>query len=138
MVKENKIPSIAAVVNMNFKIGVFGSADSSSEKYKNTAYKVGKLLAEENCILITGATTGLPGIAQAACHKAGGLVWGFSPACDKNQHLERTPDDDLSNYTKLIYIPKDYEHINNAHICRKYRNVSSTATCDGGIIISGR
>src|SRR6185437_8568184 len=43
-----------------------------------------------------------------------------------------------SLYEKLFYIPSDYPFKNNHLVTRKYRNVSSTAICDAGIIISGR
>lgn len=38
----------------------------------------------------------------------------------------------------MIYTPADFEFIGDVSVARKYRNVLSTATCDGGIVVSGR
>lgn len=65
-------------------------------------------------------------------------VWGFSPYKTFKDHCDNEIEDDHSIYTKLIYIPSDYEFGKTVEITRKYRNVATTATCDAGIIISGR
>lgn len=49
-----------------------------------------------------------------------------------------TNGDDVSKYAKVFYIPKDFASQYDLQVCRKYRNVTSTANCDAGIIISGR
>lgn len=122
-----------------YKIGVFGSdAGTSIVVATLTAKKLGRALAMENVIVITGAAPGLPYIAANEAWKAGSRVWGFSPEINAVRQRKFTPDDDLRMYTKLIYLPKDFEFIKQERVCKKYRNIFSTASCDAGIIISGR
>lgn len=121
-----------------FKIGIFGSANGD---YPQVNYQVDSLVKElvnRNCILITGATDGIPGYAATQAHILQGEIWGFSPSCNEKQHLERTPTENPNKYTKLFYVPENYEFRDDLSVCRKYRNVTSTASCDAGIIISGR
>lgn len=51
---------------------------------------------------------------------------------------ELLPAADTTIFDRLIFIPKDYEFTKNKQVSLKYRNVTSTASCDAGIIISGR
>jgi len=96
-------------------------------------------LAEADVILITGACIGLPyEVALAAYKKNRVEIWGFSPATDYEGQVACTPDDDNSIYSRLIYTPSDFEFVSDVNVARKYRNILSTATCEGGIIISGR
>ncbi len=41
-------------------------------------------------------------------------------------------------FTKIFYVPQTFEHVNDIAVCRKYRNVSSSAAADAGIVIGGR
>jgi predicted Rossmann-fold nucleotide-binding protein len=120
------------------KVGVYGSAADGAAFAKKTAGELGSVLASRDCIVITGATDGLPLIAARAAKMAGAEIWGFSPSRDLKHHKLETPVDDPSIYTKLIYTPRWFSFIDNLDACRKYRNVASTATADAGIIIEGR
>lgn len=124
---------------MAFKIGVFGSAEGDFEKVLTKAHKLGEELAKHDVTLITGASAGLPyEVVKTARSKGTKDIWGFSQAVDlENQNLHN-PDTDASVFSRLIYVPKDFEFVSDPQVCRKYRNVTSTANCDGGIIISGR
>lgn len=51
------------------------------------AKEAGEEIAENDCILITGACMGLPDIAAKAAGSKGGLVLGFSPAATLKEHL---------------------------------------------------
>ncbi len=122
-----------------YKIGIFGSPIGTDTRLVNKLQELGRELAKNRVILITGACTGAPYIvAYEAAKKAGTEVWGFSPELNFKQQKIATPEDDLSIYSKLTYMPKNFSFISSPAVCKKYRNVISTATCDAGIIIAGR
>lgn len=123
---------------MKFKIGVFGSSNHPSVELSEKARELGKCFNKNKTILVTGGCSGLPYIAASEASKNGVEIWGYSPTADLEHQKIEFPDDDSSVYTKIIYIPKDYEFSSKLEVTRKYRNVSSTANCDAGIIISGR
>lgn len=124
---------------MNFKIGIFGS---SADEIENTpiekAKELGRALSKYKITLITGACSGLPYLAALYGSKNGNPVWGYSPKFDLEGQKKFTPNDDLSIYNKLIFLSKDFVFSRDEQVCKKYRNVISTANCDAGIIISGR
>lgn len=133
---------------MKYKIGVFGSAVEEHPDAILKAKELGLELAASNAIVITGSYTGMPYIAAYEAAKNGGDVWGFSPTVDKASQKELYKNDDITIYSKIFYIPKNYRElffVSNKdtsfpdHFARqKYRNVVSTANCDAGIIIAGR
>lgn len=120
------------------KIGIFGSAEGNLKATTNKARTLGRELSSKNVILITGASTGLPYEVALEAAKLGTKIWGYSQATDFKQQQKLIPGEDYSIYSKLFYIPRDYEFAGIYEICKKYRNVTSTANCDAGIIISGR
>lgn len=123
---------------MKYKIGVFGSAADVKKESIRKAIELGNVLAlEKNVIIINGACAGLPYEVAYQATKKGAEIWGYSQAANLKKQKELVKGES-SIYKKLIYIPKDYEFIEDLQVCRKYRNVTSTARCDGGIIISGR
>lgn len=122
-----------------FKIGVFGSnAEELSISTISKAKQIGKELANYSIIIITGPSSGLPYHAAQEAAKKGIEVWGYSPVIDIKNQKKFAPNDDVSIYKQLIFIPKDFEFCSNPQVSKKYRNVISTANCDAGIIISGR
>lgn len=123
---------------MKYRIGVFGSAEGNIQKIFNKAHALGKELGKNKAIVITGASTGLPYEVAKTAKEYGSEVWGFSQATNLKEQEKLAPNCDFSIYKKLIYIPKNYEFASNNAVCKKYRNVTSTATCDAGIIIVGR
>ncbi len=124
---------------MSFKIGIFGSAEGDFEKVLSKAHKLGEELSKHELILITGASAGLPyEVIRVAQGNGLKEIWGFSQAVDLDGQSLANPDIDNKIFSKMTYVPKDYEFVSNPQVCRKYRNVTSTANCDGGIIISGR
>jgi len=74
---------------MKTQVGVMGSAggDLSPEQLAR-AYKLGKAIAERDCLTVTGACPGLPDAAARGAHDAGGLVMGISPAHSRQEHVE--------------------------------------------------
>ncbi len=123
---------------MKFKIGVFGSAENNKDEVVQKARVLGDILGKQKVILITGASTGLPHEATESAAKHGAEIWGYSPTTSLGKQKELFPQCDPAIYSKLFYIPKNYEFANDYGVCKKYRNVTSTANCDAGIIISGR
>ena len=113
-------------------VGVMGASEndalSESEKarLKKLAEHLGTVLAQHGCILVTGATTGLPDMVAKAFRKCGGFALGISPAQDRKEHLERygLPDDgaDVIVYTGFGY---------------KGRNVINVRSTDLVIIFGG-
>ncbi len=123
---------------MKYKIGVFGSSAGLMGTANRSALALGKALAKEDIILITGACLGIPYIVAEEAAKNGIKVWGYAPTIDKVSLQEESPEQNLEIYDKLFYISKDFEFADNLLICRKFRNVTSTSHCDAGIIVSGR
>jgi len=112
-----------------YKIVVSGAADVSHccKNIKEISERVGEEIAKQNCILLTGATTGAPYFAAKGAKKVGGVSIGFSPAGSEREHIKtyRLPTDqfDLIVYTGFDYVG---------------RNLMLTKAADGVIIICGR
>jgi uncharacterized protein (TIGR00725 family) len=107
-------------------VGVMGASEndalSESEKgrLKELAERLGTALAQRGCILVTGATTGLPDLVAKAFRKCGGFALGISPAQDRKEHLERygLPEDgsDLIVYTGFGYKGRNVINVRSADI----------------------
>lgn len=122
---------------MKYKIGIFGSAVDEKKALKK-AEELGRELNKHNIIVITGAADGIPYKVASTAFKLGSEVWGFTSTITLQEMKKIAENQDLNIYKKLFYVPQDYTFKKDIQVCRKYRNVTSTATCDAGIIISGR
>lgn len=94
----------AAGAQMRLTIGVMGSAaDDEPNEGRAAAYRLGKAIADQGFILITGACPGLPYEAACGARDAGGQSVGISPALSLHEHLYkyRSPADvfDVLVYT---------------------------------------
>ncbi len=95
------------------KICVSGAAETGScgidalEKAK----ELGREIARQGAILITGATTGFPFWTAMGAKEAGGISIGISPAAGEHEHVEvyKLPIDylDLIIYTGFGYSGRD-------------------------------
>ncbi len=129
-----------------YKIGIFGSDERSEGDplldRQGNVYKFAKEFGEElsklKATIITGACSGIPYSVAYEAHRHGCDVIGYSPEPDINGQKLFTPKDDLTIYKEIKFTPKSFEFASNRQVCKKYRNVISTANCDAGIIISGR
>ncbi|HYQ47888.1 MAG TPA: hypothetical protein VEP69_02375 [Thermodesulfovibrionales bacterium] len=75
---------------MKLKIGVMGSASSKmTDRHKKMAYALGRAIALQDCITITGACPGFPLEAAQGAKEAGGLVVGISPGLSLWEHLRK-------------------------------------------------
>jgi uncharacterized protein (TIGR00725 family) len=76
-------------------IGVMGASEndalSETEKVRleDLAEKLGSTIAKHDCILISGATTGLPDLISRSARRHGGLALGISPAANRREHIDR-------------------------------------------------
>lgn len=90
-----------------YKICVSGSAVITEPNAKEKALELGRQIAKNRSILMTGATTGYPYLAAVGAKKAGGMTIGFSPAMSVKEHVRkyRLPTDhhDLIVYTGFGY-----------------------------------
>ncbi len=113
---------------MQYKIAVSGSASNNCAKgtYKKS-YEVGRQIALNGCVLVTGATIGVPEWATRGAKAVGGISIGLSPAVSKQAHVNtyKLP----TRYMDLIiYTGFDYSG----------RNMLMTRASDGVIVICGR
>jgi uncharacterized protein (TIGR00725 family) len=106
--------------------GVMGASEndalneSEKARLKELGERLGAALARRGCILVTGATTGLPGLVAKAFRKCGGFALGISPAQDPSEHLTRygLPDDgaDVIIYTGFGYKGRNVINIRSADL----------------------
>lgn len=112
-----------------FKIAVSGAAEINHccENIKELAKEIGREIVRQNCILITGATTGVPYFSSLGCKELGGFSVGFSPASSESSHV-KTYKLPLDSFDIIIYTGFDYSG----------RNLLMTNAADAVIIICGR
>jgi len=103
-----------------------GLADSEQRRVKGLAENLGAAIAKHGCILVTGATTGLPNLVARAFREHGGFALGISPAENRDEHVSRygLPEEgaDVIIYTGFGY---------------KGRNVINIRSCDIVVIFGG-
>ena len=113
-------------------IGVMGASandglsDTKATRLQQLANALATAIARADCYLVTGATTGLPGMVAKTFRQQGGFALGISPAENRAEHMQRygLPDDgaDVIVYTGFGY---------------KGRNVINIRSSDIVIIIGG-
>jgi uncharacterized protein (TIGR00725 family) len=75
---------------MALKIGVIGGATGElAQEHLTRAYELGRVIAENGCVMITGACPGLPLAAARGAKEAGGTVVGISPALSLDEHVDK-------------------------------------------------
>ena len=113
---------------MNYKIAVSGSANNNCSRgtFKK-AYEVGRQIALQGAVLITGATIGVPEWATRGAKSVGGVSIGLSPAVSKQAHMH-TYHLPTRYMDLIIYTGFDYTG----------RNMLMTRSSDAVIIICGR
>ena len=75
-------------------IGVMGSAQETLAEVDRAhlvvvAESLSRAIVDQDCILITGETTGLPELVAQAVRKHGGFTVGISPAHSLEEQQER-------------------------------------------------
>ncbi len=122
MLKEKK---------MKYKIGVMGKAsrgEKISQDLVEKAKKTGEEIAQQNCILVTGACMGVSYEAAKSCGEKGGEVLAYSPSSDLKSHIEPP--------ISYPYPPAGCKLIFTG-MGKVGRNVLSIKESDGVIIIGG-
>jgi len=108
-------------------VGVFGSAQGKISKDSIAkARLLGHAIADNNCVLVTGACPGLPSEAARAAKEKGGSVIGISPANNKKEHVEKYGYP-VENFDFIAFIGFGY----------KGRNVVTVRSCDIAVFIAG-
>ena len=107
-------------------VGVMGASNNDAlsheeeTRLKDLADDLGSALAKHGCILVTGATTGLPDQVARAFRKQGGFALGISPAENRAEHLDRygLPEEgaDVIIYTGFGYKGRNVINIRSADI----------------------
>ncbi len=110
----------------NLQIGVMGAAFKYTPGAIIEAYKIGKFIAEKGCVLITGATTGVPYAAVIGARAYNGLIVGISPASNAKQHADDFGKP-LHGYDAIVYTGMGYTG----------REPINIASCDAIIFIGG-
>jgi uncharacterized protein (TIGR00725 family) len=89
--------------------------------------EVGREIANQGLILLTGATTGVPYHSAVGCKEKNGVSIGFSPASTEKEHVKsyKLP---IDKFDLIIYTGFNYAG----------RNLLLTRASDGVIIICGR
>ncbi|MBN2367862.1 LOG family protein [Candidatus Woesearchaeota archaeon] len=112
---------------MKLKIGVMGSSAKVRDKFLvQKAREIGKEIAKHNCILINGATTGMPNEAAIGAKEENGMVIGISPAYDIKEHKTKY---------KLPYVP--YDTIVFTGFGFNLRNIVNIRSSDAVVFLRG-
>ena len=113
----------------SYKIAVSGAArvDHCCTGKEKLSEKVGREIAKNKCITVTGATTGAPYYAAKGAKKEKGISIGFSPASTEREHKNsyRLPTD---AFDMIVYTGFEYAG----------RNLLMTRAADALIVICGR
>ena len=107
-------------------VGVMGASANDAltaaeaERVKALAEELGVAIARKDCILVTGATTGLPDLVAQAFRKSGGFALGVSPAENRREHMTRygLPEHgaDVIIYTGFGYKGRNVINVRSADI----------------------
>jgi uncharacterized protein (TIGR00725 family) len=99
--------------HQQIKVCVSGAAETGhcGLNALEKAKELGREIARQGAVLVTGATTGFPFWAAMGCKEEGGISIGFSPAANEKEHVEvyKLPLDymDLIIYTGFGYPGRD-------------------------------
>ena len=112
-----------------YKIAVSGAAEVGHccKDIEELSKEIGRQIFWHDCVLLTGATTGVPYYAAIGCKEVGGLSIGFSPAASETAHKKayKLPTD---QFDVMVYTGFDYSG----------RNLLLTRAADGVIVVCGR
>jgi len=88
---------------VRIQIGVMGSAGGLiTEAELDLARRIGRRIAELDCLIVTGACPGLPHAAVLGAHEAGGSSLGVSPARSREEHVE-VFESPLEPYSAIVF-----------------------------------
>jgi len=88
---------------VRIQIGVMGSAGGLiTEEQLELARRLGRRIAEQKCVIVTGACPGLPHAAVLGAQEAGGLSIGVSPARSREEHVT-VFESPLDPYSAIVF-----------------------------------
>lgn len=132
MAKKNHLPKETAAEHyshMKYKICVSGAAETGhcGENALEAARQMGREIVNNNGVVLTGATIGVPYFVARGAKEAGGISIGLSPAATERAHVKtyHLPTD---YFDLIIYTGFDYSG----------RNLLLTRSADAVILICGR
>ena len=110
---QNSLLNNSKHIHNQIKICVSGAAETGhcGVDALDKAKELGREIARQGAILVTGATTGFPFWVSMGAKEEGGVSIGFSPAASEKEHVEvfKLPIDymDLIIYTGFGYPGRD-------------------------------
>ena len=116
-------------------IGVMGSAQETLAEADRVhlavvAESLGRAIVDQDCILITGETTGLPELVAQAVRTHGGVSVGISPAHSFEEHQERyhlpQQRSDIVIYTGFGFKGRNVINIRSSDIVVIFRGSTGT------------
>jgi uncharacterized protein (TIGR00725 family) len=117
-------------------VGVMGASAndaliaSDAVRLQSLAEELGAVLASADCILVSGATTGLPHLVARSFRKHGGFALGVSPAENRAEHMRRfgLPDDgaDAIIYTGFGYKGRNVVNVRSSDIILIFGGATGT------------
>lgn len=119
--REHSVNKATYIMGMPMKFGVMGGASGHFKKSQlSKAHQIGKAIAEQGCILITGGCPGLPLAAACGAKQNGGFVIGISPALSLTEHIRKygSPTDfhDVLIYTGSGLMGREVVNIRSSDI----------------------
>jgi len=113
---------------MKVTVGVMGSASGELDpEVCKRVFELGREIARQGCILITGGCPGYPYEATKGAKAEGGLTIGISPAMGLREHVERYHSP-INSIDLLVYTGTGLMG----------REVTAVRSCDIVIIVGGR
>ncbi|HEY3376025.1 MAG TPA: hypothetical protein VGL77_00900 [Armatimonadota bacterium] len=112
---------------MKTMIGVMGSVAGYHAEASDLAYRLGRAIAEQDCIIVTGACPGLPYDAVRGAKDAGGMTVGVSPGHNFAEHTIKynSPSD---GFDVIIYTGSGLMG----------REITGVRSCDIVVLTGGR
>lgn len=114
--------------DVRIKVGVVGSAAGVVvPEISQKAFALGRVVAQRDCVLLTGACPGYPHQAVLGAKAAGGLVVGISPALSRQEHIDRYKSP-WEEYDVIVYTGSGLMG----------REIELIRTCDIVCVVAGR
>ncbi len=113
---------------LKITVGVMGSAGGNlGKEMLSKAFEMGRVIARNGCVLVTGACPGLPHEAVKGAKSEKGIVVGISPALNFEEHAikYRSP---YQGYDVLVYTGSGLMG----------REIENIRTCDLVVFMGGR
>ncbi len=125
---QSSINGMSPAQTMALKIGVMGGATGViSREHLDKAHKLGRTIAKNGCIMITGACPDLPLAAACGAKQEGGMVVGISPGLSVDEHIAkyRSPIDfhDLLIFNGSALMGRGVVNIRSSDIIVDNRNL---------------